>query len=52
MGSGFSAGDAIFDTVGYEWDNVQPGCAVPPLQVLLQFPGMHEVQRSRRAPTR
>jgi hypothetical protein len=39
-GTGFSAGDTIYDSVGYEWDMIQPGCAVPPLQVLLHFAGL------------
>jgi hypothetical protein len=30
-GTGFNAGDTLSNLVGYEWDGVQPGCAVPSL---------------------
>ncbi len=39
-GTGLSAGDQLFDSVGYEWDSVQPGCATPALTVLLHFAGL------------
>jgi hypothetical protein len=39
-GTGFAAGDTIDDSVGYEWDSIQPGCDVPPLQDLLHFAGL------------
>jgi hypothetical protein len=29
--TGFNAGDTLSNLVGYEWDGVQPGCAVPSL---------------------
>ena len=34
-GTGFTATSALPDSVGYLWDSVQPGCAVPPLTVLV-----------------
>jgi hypothetical protein len=30
-GTGFIAGDSVSKLVGYEWDVIQPGCAVPPV---------------------
>ncbi len=45
-GTGLSAGAVLFDTVGYEWDKVQPGCPVPPLHVLLHFSGSRGVAGS------
>jgi hypothetical protein len=45
-GTGLTAGSLLFDTVGYEWDNVKAKCAVPPLQILLHFPGLPGVRRS------
>jgi N,N-dimethylformamidase beta subunit-like, C-terminal len=30
-GTRFIAGDTLASLVGYEWDAIQPGCAVPPL---------------------
>jgi hypothetical protein len=38
-GTGLNPGISLYDTVGYEWDAVQPGCAVPPPQVLLHYAG-------------
>ena len=46
QGTGLSPGHTIFDSVGYEWDTLQPGCAVPPLQVLLHFAGLTGVKGS------
>jgi hypothetical protein len=45
-GTGLTAASVLFGTVGYEWDDVNPGCAVPPLQVLLHFPGLPGVAGS------
>jgi hypothetical protein len=42
-GTGLTAASVLFDTVGYEWDNVKPKCNVPPLGVLLHFPGLSGV---------
>jgi hypothetical protein len=39
--TGLVPGDTLPDSVGYEWDSVQPGCATPPLTVLLHFGGLH-----------
>lgn len=38
-GTGFAEGGTINDSVGYEWDSIQPGCDVPPLEDLLHFAG-------------
>jgi hypothetical protein len=38
-GTNLSRGSTIYDSVGYEWDSVQPGCAVPPLTTLLHYSG-------------
>lgn len=38
-GSGFSAGMTVQNLVGYEWDAVQPGCAVPPLTSYFHWNG-------------
>lgn len=32
-GTGYKAGDTLHGLVGYEWDGVRPGCAVPRLTV-------------------
>jgi len=45
-GTGFSAGDTILDSVGYEWDAVNPHCTTPALRVLLHFPGLTGVKGS------
>jgi hypothetical protein len=37
--TGFRPTSRLPDSVGYEWDTVQPGCAVPPLTVLFHFRG-------------
>ena len=39
-GTGFTATSALPDSVGYSWDTVQPGCAVPPLTVLFRYDGL------------
>jgi hypothetical protein len=39
-GSGFTATSTLPDSVGYEWDTIQPGCAVPPLTVLFRYRGV------------
>jgi hypothetical protein len=44
--TGLLAGSTIFDSVGYEWDAIQPGCAVPPLTSVLHFPGLPHVSGS------
>lgn len=36
---GFSAQATLPDTVGYEWDQVTPGCPTPPLTRLFHWPG-------------
>ncbi len=38
-GTGFTATSTLPDSVGYEWDTIQPGCAVPPLTVLFRYRG-------------
>jgi hypothetical protein len=38
-GTGLTPGATILDSVGYEWDTLQPGCAVPPTQVLFHWAG-------------
>jgi hypothetical protein len=40
QGTGFTATSTLPDSVGYEWDSVQPGCAVPPLAVLFRYQGV------------
>ena len=44
--TGLVAGARIFDSVGYEWDSVEPGCAVPPVTVLLHFAGLQGARGS------
>jgi hypothetical protein len=39
-GTGFTATSELPDSVGYVWDAVQPGCAVPPLTVLFHYDGI------------
>ena len=39
-GTGFTATSELPDSVGYVWDSVQPGCAVPPLTVLFHYEGL------------
>jgi N,N-dimethylformamidase beta subunit-like, C-terminal len=39
-GTGFTATSLLPDSVGYVWDSVQPGCAVPPLTVLFHYEGV------------
>jgi hypothetical protein len=39
-GTGFTATSTLPDSVGYEWDTVQPGCAVPPLTILFHYQGV------------
>ena len=36
-GSGFAAGASVIDSLGYEWDQVTPGCATPPLTRLFHW---------------
>jgi hypothetical protein len=38
-GSGFTKTSKLPDSVGYAWDTIQPGCAVPSLTVLFRFEG-------------
>jgi hypothetical protein len=38
-GTGFTATSTLPNSVGYEWDTIQPGCAVPPLTVLFRYQG-------------
>jgi hypothetical protein len=38
-GTGFDATSELPRSVGYVWDTIQPGCAVPPLSVLFQYRG-------------
>jgi hypothetical protein len=38
-GTGFTATSVMPDSVGYEWDGIKPGCAVPPLTVLFRYQG-------------
>jgi hypothetical protein len=39
-GTGFTATSELPDSVGYVWDSVQSGCAVPPLTVLFHWEGV------------
>lgn len=36
-GTGFTPGETVSDTIGYEWDLITPGCAHPPLTRLFSF---------------
>ncbi len=36
-GSGFTAGSSVIDMLGYEWDQVTPGCDTPPLTKLFRW---------------
>ena len=36
-GSGFTAGSSVIDMLGYEWDQVTPGCNTPPLTRLFRW---------------
>jgi hypothetical protein len=38
-GTGFTATSTLPDSVGYEWDGIQPSCAVPPPTVLFRYQG-------------
>jgi N,N-dimethylformamidase beta subunit-like, C-terminal len=38
-GTGFTATSELPDSVGYHWDSIKPGCAVPPLTVLFRYQG-------------
>ena len=38
-GTGLGAGDTVAGTVGYEWDTIKPGCAVPTLTPLFHWSG-------------
>jgi len=38
--TGFTATSELPDSVGYVWDSVQPGCAIPPLTVLFHWEGV------------
>ena len=38
--TGFTATSELPDSVGYVWDSVQPGCAVPPVTVLFHYDGV------------
>jgi hypothetical protein len=38
--TGFKPNSELPDSVGYEWDGIQPGCAVPPLTVLFRYQGL------------
>jgi hypothetical protein len=40
QGTGFTATSELPDSVGYVWNSVQPGCAVPSLTVLFHFEGV------------
>jgi hypothetical protein len=35
--TGFTAGASLPDMVGYEWDGIEPGCAVPPLTTFFHY---------------
>jgi hypothetical protein len=37
--TGFTEGSELPDSVGFAWDTVVPGCAVPPLTVLFRYQG-------------
>jgi N,N-dimethylformamidase beta subunit-like, C-terminal len=37
--TGFTPTSQLPDSVGYEWDTIQPGCAVPPLTVFFRYRG-------------
>jgi hypothetical protein len=39
-GTGFTETSALPDSVGYVWDSVQPGCAVPTPTVLFHYEGL------------
>jgi hypothetical protein len=39
-GTGFTATSELPDSVGYVWNSIQPGCAVPPLTVLFHYEGV------------
>jgi hypothetical protein len=38
--TGFTTNSKSPDSVGYEWDGIQPGCTVPPLTVLFRYQGL------------
>jgi hypothetical protein len=38
-GTTLAPGDSLADTIGFEWDDIESGCAVPPLHVLLHYSG-------------
>jgi N,N-dimethylformamidase beta subunit-like protein len=46
-GTGFAATSELPDSVGFVWDTIEPGCAVPPLTVLFRYQGLD----GRRKPT-
>jgi hypothetical protein len=48
-GTGFTATSRLPDSVGYEWDATQPGCAVPPLTVLFRYQGLGGYKEPTRA---
>lgn len=37
QGTGLTPGTVLTNAVGYEWDGIQPGCDVPPLQDLMHW---------------
>jgi hypothetical protein len=39
QGTGFTATGELPDSVGYHWDSIKPGCAVPPLTALFRYQG-------------
>lgn len=38
-GTGFTGTSELLDSVGYHWDSIKPGCALPPLTVLFRYQG-------------
>jgi hypothetical protein len=39
-GTGFTPTSELPDSVGFAWDTIEPGCAVPPLTVLFRYQGL------------
>jgi hypothetical protein len=39
QGTSLNPGDILAGAVGYEWDGIQPGCSVPPVQDLMHWQG-------------
>jgi hypothetical protein len=48
-GTGFTAKSRLRDSVGYEWDAIQPACAVPKLTVFFRYSGRNRSGARTRA---